>query len=268
MRISGYKQNTEGLAQHCRSRYNMGMMGLRLSKSKSGPATQTRIPTPLHAVAPEETVKDSTPARIEDQQGVIPREEGPYSLESPVVQTIETHHNDGGCCDALFDAYQEYIEESLAVSNHHGIMEDASSISQHTFGEEVERKHHVVCHVETVHSTNKGNGGHRVPRGGQTLPQLGRSYVDSMRKLVEMKRVDDRKKATGVTRRLMEEVHVAKENMCIYQRLVKISPSEDVSRTFHRKEFTKSRHLLDKMSRYECAPAYTLQNRAPWVDNF
>lgn len=57
-------------------------------------------------------------------------------------------------------------------------------------------------------------------------------------------------KATGVTRRLMEEVAVAKENMHLFHRLISVMPSSDIARRRLLKDFGTSRELLDKISRF------------------
>jgi len=62
-------------------------------------------------------------------------------------------------------------------------------------------------------------------------------------------------KATGVTRRLMEEVTVARENMHLFNRLISVLPSSDVARRRLLKDFYKSRELLDKISRFPQVPA-------------
>ena len=62
-------------------------------------------------------------------------------------------------------------------------------------------------------------------------------------------------KATGVTRRLMEEVAVARENMHLFNRLISVLPSSDVARRRLLKDFYKSRELLDKISRFPQVPA-------------
>lgn len=219
----------------------MGIMGMRLSKSKNVSVTKRAAPSPTSI-----TLESNSPVSIvmETTNQYTPEQEDQQYEEGTVCH--ET--------DALYDAYQEYMEESMA-------QHEASA--RHPSVKDGPNEGNVVCFI----NKDVSKKGHNVliPSFG-----VGKSYVDSMRRLVEMKHADDRKKATGVTRRLMEEVHIAKENMFIYQRLLKISPSKDVSRKNHRIEFTKSRYLLDKMSRYECAPYSTdiHHNRVPWVDNF
>lgn len=220
----------------------MGIMGMRLSKSKNVPVTKKATPSP-----PSVTLESNSPVSIvmERTNQYTPQQE-----DQQLEEGMGCHET-----DALYDAYQEYMEESMAqheASVRHPTVEDGPN------------EGNVVCFINKDVSTKKGRDV-PIPSFG-----VGKSYVDSMRRLVEMKHADEKKKATGVTRRLMEEVHIAKENMFIYQRLLKISPSEDVNRKNHRREFTKSRYLLDKMSRYECAPYSTdiHHNRVPWVDNF
>lgn len=217
----------------------MGIMGMRLSKSKHGSMARRSTPSPVIHVLLEshcntETTRSQTPEET-----------------CMVIENQET--------DALYDAYQEYIAESIA--HHEACVLNPRSNDKTKEDVEVED---VTCYIQTVSERPK------VQKVPNSLPTVGKSYIDSMKKLAKMRCSGEKKKATGVTRRLMEEVMVAKENMFIYQRLVKISPSEDVSRRIHRKEFTKSRYLLDKMSRYECAPygAAIHLNRVPWIDNF
>jgi hypothetical protein len=219
----------------------MGIMGMRLSKSKHGLASQRLSPT-IHIPL------ESPPHHTETTHSPTPAE------SCLLIESQET--------DALYDAYQEYMAESMAQHGDVECLVECNNKENHNKTEMVED---ATCYIQTVSDRPKTD---KIP---STLPTVGKSYVDSMKRLAQMRCHSDRKKATGVTRRLMEEVLVAKENMFIYRRLVRISPSEDVSRKNHRKEFTKSRYLLDKMSRYDSAPysaTIHLKNKAPWIDNF
>lgn len=265
----------------------MGMMGLRLSKKKSDNVDRAhRTTTPVDVTQYIQDPKSSwvsSTTIIEENSAVKVCEPSPSILkgtreaedrtvELPHVKVYESfddtlrddnHKSPKG--DALFDAYQDYIAESMA---HHQMKAGLSACLA-----DARQEPNVICVVEREVSNKHGEIKYRTRRDCINHHQdgVGKSYVDSMRKVVEKKRVDERKKATGVTRRLMEEVSVAKENMFIYQRLINIAPSDNVSRKFHRKEFTKSRHLLDKMSRYECISKmtpYVVFHKVPWVDNF
>ena len=76
-------------------------------------------------------------------------------------------------------------------------------------------------------------------------------------------------KATGVTRRLMEEVAVARENMHLFNRLISVLPSSDVARRNLLRDFYKSRELLDKISRFPQVPAPEERDGKPaWDENW
>lgn len=105
-----------------------------------------------------------------------------------------------------------------------------------------------------------------------TMSFDGHSYVASMKHVIDVKKnkaQQQKKIATGVTRRFMHEVQIAKENMFIYQRLLHMSPSADVDRKHHYKDFAKSRALLGKMSRYDVhSTPHGAQKRPEWIDSF
>lgn len=87
-------------------------------------------------------------------------------------------------------------------------------------------------------------------------------YIRSMQDVIDKKRggmIGSEKKtragekiikATGETRRLMEEIAVAKENVHLFNRLVAVSPSTNVNRRTLLNAFSKSREYLEKMSRF------------------
>jgi hypothetical protein len=112
------------------------------------------------------------------------------------------------------------------------------------------------------------------PKSGNGAPHPPLSaihpYIRSMREIL-LKRHEEqvagkqKKKATGVTRRLMEEVHVAKENMHLYNRLIAVAPSTDLERRNLLKDFSKSREYLGKMSRY-CYAESSAGQRPAWDD--
>lgn len=162
------------------------------------------------------------------------------------------HHDDGD--DELFDAYKKFMADALM----HESDSDSWRISSAIDGPQ---KHHGP--YSKVH-----NAQHPVPVEGD-------SYLASMKHVINMKSKARRHHrgqqiATGVTRRFMHELHIAKENMCIHQRLLHISPSVDVDRKRHYKDFVKSRALLGKMSRYEMMhhSSSQLYQKPDWIDSF
>ena len=94
-------------------------------------------------------------------------------------------------------------------------------------------------------------------------------YIRSMQDVVDRKGSagGQAAKATGETRRLMEEIEVAKENMHLFNRLVSVLPSTDLERRALLKAFGKSRQYLEKMSRFASergSPAAARPSRAAW----
>lgn len=97
-----------------------------------------------------------------------------------------------------------------------------------------------------------------------TMATKGAAYV----KPLSQKRsspCSNRKKATGVTRRHMEENNIARENMFIFRRLQQISPSVTMDRRYLKRDFIKSRHYLEKMSRYESYESQPRPSAPVWV---
>ena len=130
----------------------------------------------------------------------------------------------------------------------------------------------------SVSSRNKKSRAGRPPRAGGP-PRPGAAirtheapstnpYIRSMHDVMNKKRGNRSKdtndagnaktvkavKATGITRRLMEEVAVARENMHLFNRLLSVLPSSDVARRRLLKDFYKSRELLEKISRFPPIP--------------
>ena len=107
-------------------------------------------------------------------------------------------------------------------------------------------------------------------------------YIQSMQDVMEKKRgngsrngsgrgAGHKTKATGVTRRLMEEVAVARENMHLFNRLISVLPSSDVERRRLLKDFSKSRIHLEKMSRFASTAVENGRSQHPkpaWDDNW
>jgi hypothetical protein len=142
--------------------------------------------------------------------------------------------------DELFDAYRGYID---AISR---------------------RK----ASVERSRPQGGGKGARKAP----PREVLSNAYVKSMHEILHKKRQDQlnsKRKATGVTRRLMDEANIAKENMHLYNRLIKVMPSPDVDRRLHKKDFSRSRGYIEKMSRYDSANGSLDQSAKPaWDDNW
>lgn len=167
--------------------------------------------------------------------------------ECPIHDTEATEKQE----DALFDAYKKFMVDSFM----HESDCDSWRISS--------------CVAEPNTTTHRGPC-----RKGDTMSlSQGQSYLASMQHVIDMKNRARRHQrgrqiATGVTRRFMQELHIAKENMCIHQRLLHISPSTDVDRKRHYKDFVKSRALLGKMSRYDMMHARPHGTRPDWVDSF
>ncbi|KAI8104658.1 hypothetical protein M9434_003211 [Picochlorum sp. BPE23] len=159
--------------------------------------------------------------------------------------TEETDKHD----DALFDAYKKFMVDRFTHESDSDSWRISSSVIDNT-------THQVPCRRIDNQSLHEGQ-----------------SYLASMKHVIEMKNRArrhhrGRQIATGVTRRFMHELHIAKENMCIHQRLLHITPSTDVDRKRHYKDFVKSRALLGKMSRYDMVHAMPHSTRPDWVDSF
>jgi hypothetical protein len=63
----------------------------------------------------------------------------------------------------------------------------------------------------------------------------------------------------------MEENNIARENMFIFRRLQQISPSVTIDRRYLKRDFIKSRHYLEKMSRYESYESQPRPSAPVWV---
>ena len=140
--------------------------------------------------------------------------------------------------DELFEMYKEFMVDTFVE---HGAKQGCQKPSKDKIG------------GPDIHVTR--------PRCTK-MPIKGTAYI----KPISQKRdsSDIRKKATGVTRRHMEENTIARENMFIFKRLQQVSPSVTIDRRHLKRAFIKSRHHLEKMSRYEsydsqprpCAPVW------------
>jgi len=97
-----------------------------------------------------------------------------------------------------------------------------------------------------------------------TMPIKGTAYIKPSSKRKSLPSFD-RKKATGVTRRHMEENNIARENMFIFKRLQQVSPSVTIDRRHLKRDFIKSRHYLEKMSRYESYDSQPRPSAPVWV---
>ena len=241
----------------------MGVMGLKFSRSSS------TVNDPSCGQGSKSLSRTVT--QIEDVKHV-PEPNKEFMVHVQAFDSVEDTKNVHGVCfpgdlqlpssqqdDALFSAYQEYMADSMAqgISQHLNTPIEKSSSPMDISD---------LYPLPQKDSESRSSEVETLPRARKApemqLPfkinsNVGLSYVESMKKVLDMKKQDviglqgQKKKATGVTRRLMEEVHIAKENMFLYQRLASMSPSQDISRKYHKKEFRKSRHLLDKMSRFE-----------------
>ena len=241
----------------------MGVMGLKFSRSSS------TVNEPVCSKGTENLSQTLTQGGDVKH---IPEPKKEYILHVQAFNSVEDITEDPGVCfpgdlqlpssqqdDVLFSAYQEYMADSLAqgTSPHLITKVEKSSVDRDRADLQALPQKDSESRPSEIKTVARGRRAPEMLLPSKIHPYVGLSYVETMKKVIDMKRQEgigsqvQKKKATGVTRRLMEEVHIAKENMFLYQRLVNVAPSHDVSRKYHRKEFRKSRHLLDKMSRFE-----------------
>ena len=210
----------------------------KLSESphkKTGSESKSQSPHVETIVVDSETVVEKE--EIEAEPRTVPREVVKETHDFSPCEREEDHKKQE---EELFEMYKEFMVDTFVE---HGAKQGCQKPRK-------EKRHGQDAPV--AQPTHK------------TMPTKGAAYVKQLSQKRSLPS-SNRKKATGVTRRHMEENNIARENMFIFRRLQQISPSVTIDRRYLKRDFIKSRHYLEKMSRYESYESQPRPSAPVWV---